>query len=83
MNIFPKGEMSVCPKCKGAFGTHSPLCIEYDALRAKLDKAMEGLRVYANKNNWAPSVNMPQRHFISNQNGYDPAARVLAELEQE
>jgi len=56
---------------------------EIAALRAKLDKAMEGLRIYANKNNWAPSVNMPQRHFISNQHGYTEAARILAELEQE
>ena len=56
---------------------------EKDALRRKLDKALDALRVYANKNNWAPSVNMPQRHFISNQNGYTEAAIVLAELEQE
>ena len=56
---------------------------EKDALRRKLDKALDALRVYANKNNWAPSVNMPQRHFISNQHGYTEAARILAELEQE
>jgi len=57
---------------------------EIAALRAKLDKAMEGLRVYANKENWSFYPEWPT--IPEWDGGSDPcesAARVLAELEQE
>ena len=58
---------------------------EYAALRTKLDKAMEGLRVYANKENWSVDPEYPTiPEWVGElDDPCESAARILAELEQE
>ncbi len=64
---------------------------EVAALQAKLDRAVEGLRVYADEANWITENGSRKRFFIRHnkstmtihESGFDVAQSILSEIEQQ
>lgn len=57
-------------------------CNEYDALRSKLDKAREALKVYADEDNWDVDDDLFHIWNGKEEDPKDIARRALAELEK-